>query len=228
MKTQRLHIVFSVMFALFGYMSHCYAYDPVERLYDMDLPGNNFRFFPLVIDRDFNNSWTSNSASFRRYILIPAANECQNDCDHDSRCLAWTYKFYGYRQMHALYTKDWFRVRVRGECFLKNGVPPVVPRSMHISGVKPVPSGSGARQGTTNSAAMPPKEYNTNRLGGDYRQISMKNNNPNKCQMICMKDVRCKAWTYVKPRVQGKKAQCWLKDSVPKKTHNSCCISGRK
>ena len=41
----------------------------------------------------------------------------------------------------------------------------------------------------------------------------------------CAKDSKCQAWTYVQPGVQGPKARCWLKASVPPAHPNTCCIS---
>lgn len=46
------------------------------------------------------------------------------------------------------------------------------------------------------------------------------------CQGLCERDGRCKAWTMVKPGVQGPKARCYLKDPVPAQRRNACCVSG--
>lgn len=226
MKAQRLFMIFSVMLALFGYKNYCYAteYQARQTLQDMDLPGNTFRSFPLVVDDDFSELW--GAEDFRSHVLLPAAYQCKDDCNNDSRCLAWTYKFYGYRKLGELEGRGfaWFRIQVRGECFLKDRVPSVVPKMMHFSGVKPPlpPPPSTSRT----VAAM---EYNTDRPGGDYRKVSKKKIDAKYCQTICMSDSRCKAWTYVKPnKLQGEEAQCWLKDSVPRKIQNSRCVSGVK
>ena len=49
---------------------------------------------------------------------------------------------------------------------------------------------------------------------------------PKLCQVACMNDLNCMAWTYVKPGVQGEGAHCWLKDQVPDPTEDENCISG--
>jgi hypothetical protein len=71
-------------------------------------------------------------------------------------------------------------------------------------------------------------EPNTNRFGNDYRDITMDIPDPALCRTECEKDPKCRAFTYVKPGVQGPKARCWLKDRVPVPTANSCCVSGVK
>lgn len=46
------------------------------------------------------------------------------------------------------------------------------------------------------------------------------------CYKKCQEDMRCKAWTYVRPGVQGPFANCWLKDTVPMAIRNNDTISG--
>ncbi len=71
-------------------------------------------------------------------------------------------------------------------------------------------------------------EVNTDRKGSDYKNFDLVLAEPAQCAFDCMADPQCKAWTYVRPGVQGKKARCWLKDSVPEPTKDSCCVSGVK
>jgi hypothetical protein len=70
----------------------------------------------------------------------------------------------------------------------------------------------------------PGMEADTNRFGADYRNFEAAN--PQQCQAACAKEAQCKAWTWVKPGVQGPNAKCWLKNAVPAKSANACCISG--
>ncbi len=46
------------------------------------------------------------------------------------------------------------------------------------------------------------------------------------CLDMCKERTSCKAWTYVKPGVQGIKANCWLKNIVPQPLENPNTISG--
>lgn len=47
------------------------------------------------------------------------------------------------------------------------------------------------------------------------------------CSEACWQNKDCVAWTYVRPNtIQGPKGNCWLKNSVPAKKKNNCCISG--
>jgi hypothetical protein len=46
------------------------------------------------------------------------------------------------------------------------------------------------------------------------------------CMDTCAGDFRCKAWTWVKPGIQGPRGHCWLKHRVPDLVKDSCCNSG--
>ncbi|HEC12416.1 MAG TPA: hypothetical protein ENI80_04060 [Acidiferrobacteraceae bacterium] len=72
-------------------------------------------------------------------------------------------------------------------------------------------------------------KQNTDRPGGDFRHFSPAADDPALCQKACQDEVRCRAWTYVKPNtVQGPQPNCWLKTNVPPVVHNTCCVSGSK
>lgn len=68
----------------------------------------------------------------------------------------------------------------------------------------------------------------TDRPGNNYRNFDLPHPDPDLCLEACQKESRCKAFTYVKPGVQGRSARCWLKDSVPPEKPSDCCISGVK
>jgi hypothetical protein len=69
---------------------------------------------------------------------------------------------------------------------------------------------------------------NTDRAGSDYRSFQLKGRTPGECQMACNKQRTCRAWTYVRPGVQGPNPVCYLKNAVPPARANTCCISGVK
>ena len=76
-------------------------------------------------------------------------------------------------------------------------------------------------------------ENGWDRPGNDYRppiELEFKTNSfltfQAECQGLCEQDKRCKAWTMVKPGVQGPKARCYLKDPAPAQRKNNCCVSG--
>ena len=58
-------------------------------------------------------------------------------------------------------------------------------------------------------------EYGVDRPGGDYRSFELEFDAPGLCAGQCAQEAQCRAWTYVKPGVQGPKARCWLKSVVP-------------
>ncbi len=69
-------------------------------------------------------------------------------------------------------------------------------------------------------------EPNTDRPGGDFRNLFLDAPDPNLCRTECVRDDRCRAWTYVNPGVQGRQAKCWLKNRVPAARANRNCTSG--
>lgn len=79
-------------------------------------------------------------------------------------------------------------------------------------------SGGGSMQ--------PGMEANTDRRGGDYRNFALSSPDPAACQNACRGEGRCRAWTFVRPGIQGPQAMCWLKHNIPPPLQNTCCISG--
>ncbi len=83
---------------------------------------------------------------------------------------------------------------------------------------------SGAKKYTASAQA---KEFDIDRPGMDYESFDLSSPDPNLCERACKEDPqKCKAWTYVKPGVQGPKARCWLKSGIPQAVKNTSCISG--
>lgn len=46
------------------------------------------------------------------------------------------------------------------------------------------------------------------------------------CENACKNNSECRAYTYVKPGIQGPDGYCWLKNDVPAPIKNECCTSG--
>ena len=66
------------------------------------------------------------------------------------------------------------------------------------------------------------------RPGGDYTSVLERSADPAACATRCDRETRCRAWSFVYPEVAGQNAVCWLKNRVPTRTENSCCVSGVK
>jgi hypothetical protein len=94
-------------------------------------------------------------------------------------------------------------------CWLKSSIPSIQTSSCCISGVKDM-------------------EYDINRGGFDYKDFILAQEDPLLCQIACNEEAMCKAWTYLKPGVQGENARCRLKSTIPAGKPNSCCVSGVK
>ena len=71
-------------------------------------------------------------------------------------------------------------------------------------------------------------EMNTDRPGMDYNSFDLAAANPTLCEQACNADPNCRAFTYVKPGVQGANARCWLKNDIPAANPSDCCVSGVK
>jgi hypothetical protein len=183
-----------------------------------DRPGGDYREVPRA-------SWEG-------------AESCQQLCQHDAQCSAWT----------------WVRGGIQGpnpRCYLKNTVPNPVQNECCISGVKtggrpvPPPPSSGERlqpvERTQRTPTLVPAqdmrdvpiaygwELNTNRPGADYRHERLEiGTDAGACLQLCQRDGRCQAWTWLRPGVKGDTAVCYLKDGVPAPVADEYCVSGVK
>ncbi len=64
------------------------------------------------------------------------------------------------------------------------------------------------------------------RVGGDYLKFEVRSGDPQVCAEACERDGRCKAWTFSYPRTAMSSATCWLKNKVPPRNDDKCCVSG--
>lgn len=65
---------------------------------------------------------------------------------------------------------------------------------------------------------------NTNLPGSDYANFPAPS--ATVCRNTCGGESKCKAYTWVKPGIQGPGGMCWLKDAEPSIVRDSCCDSG--
>lgn len=87
-----------------------------------------------------------------------------------------------------------------------------------VAGVMGQDRGGSSQPGTI--------QPDTNRPGHDFHNFSPERPDPALCRQACMEDPRCKAFTYVKPGLQGRQARCWLKDQAVAPVPDPCCSSG--
>src|SRR5579863_2436362 len=67
---------------------------------------------------------------------------------------------------------------------------------------------------------------NFDRPGGDYQSSPVPSGDPAECALVCERDRRCRAWSFNYPNDISHPAVCWLKNSVPARVADDCCISG--
>ena len=75
---------------------------------------------------------------------------------------------------------------------------------------------------------MSPMERGVNRPGLDYSSFEQPVDDPAVCSNACARDQKCRAWTYVRPNIQGPHPRCWLKSGIPSPQSDGCCVSGTK
>ena len=66
----------------------------------------------------------------------------------------------------------------------------------------------------------------SDRPGGDYMSSPISSGDPADCALLCEHDRRCRAWSFNYPTVMEGGAVCWLKNSVPARVPDNCCVSG--
>jgi hypothetical protein len=135
-------------------------------------------------------------------MSAPYPSDCQAACKADPECRAFTYVKPGVQGPRA-------------RCWLKSAVPPPNKDDNCVSGLVPR---ADPKPGEL--------EYSVNRPGKDYRHFIMSSAKPEDCRAACNAEAPCRAFTYVKPGVQGPEARCWLKSEVPPPNRDVNCVSG--
>jgi len=69
-------------------------------------------------------------------------------------------------------------------------------------------------------------QANFDRPGGDYMNAPISSGDPADCALLCEHDRRCRAWSFNYPTVLETGAVCWLKNTVPARVPDNCCVSG--
>jgi hypothetical protein len=67
---------------------------------------------------------------------------------------------------------------------------------------------------------------NFDRPGGDYQSAPVASGDPADCALLCERDRRCRAWSFNYPTDITSGAICWLKNTVPPRVQDNCCVSG--
>ena len=69
-------------------------------------------------------------------------------------------------------------------------------------------------------------QANFDRPGSDYQSSPVPSGDPADCALVCERDRHCRAWSFNYPTDTAGGAVCWLKNSVPARVHDDCCVSG--
>jgi hypothetical protein len=78
------------------------------------------------------------------------------------------------------------------------------------------------------ASVAPPAQAQANfdRPGSDYQRSPVSSGDPADCALVCERDRHCRAWSFNYPTDVIGGAVCWLKNSVPARIQDSCCVSG--
>ncbi|MBN2173308.1 MAG: PAN domain-containing protein [Bacteroidales bacterium] len=140
---------------------------------------------------------------------------CIERCLADPDCKGYTYVKPGVQGPNA-------------RCYLKSAAPNTTSNNNCISGIK---LSVINQTGYFIEAGIPAMKHTMgqNRPGNDYRNFEVKHGDDcQTCEDSCLKDPRCKAYTYVLPGIQAQRGVCWLKSEVPVPIDDKNCISGVK
>ncbi|SHK97852.1 PAN domain-containing protein [Bradyrhizobium lablabi] len=69
-------------------------------------------------------------------------------------------------------------------------------------------------------------QANFDRPGSDYQSSPVPSGDPADCALMCERDRHCRAWSFNYPTDSTIGAVCWLKNSVPARVQDNCCVSG--
>lgn len=69
-------------------------------------------------------------------------------------------------------------------------------------------------------------QTNFDRPGADYLRMTLRSGDPADCALACERDRHCRAWSFSYPGEGSEIAVCWLKNAVPPRIANPCCVSG--
>lgn len=75
------------------------------------------------------------------------------------------------------------------------------------------------------ASPMGTPQHGVDRPGGDIMP-GFSSPHWSACSTSCATNDQCRAYTYVNPNNTGGQGTCWLKNKVPAKKSNGCCISG--
>jgi hypothetical protein len=75
---------------------------------------------------------------------------------------------------------------------------------------------------------MPPAsaQVGYDRRGNNYSTFTVRNGDPAVCAAHCERDGRCRAWSFSYPHTRHVPATCRLKNKVPPRVADPCCVSG--
>lgn len=76
-----------------------------------------------------------------------------------------------------------------------------------------------------NASPMGTPQHGVDRPGNDIMP-GFPSSHWSTCSTSCATNDQCRAYTYVNPTSLGGQGTCWLKDKVPAKKTNGCCVSG--
>ncbi|THB69269.1 MAG: hypothetical protein D6E12_04915 [Desulfovibrio sp.] len=135
--------------------------------------------------------------------------ECRTYCEQDPRCTAFTLVDAGLQAAGAM-------------CWLKETTPAASMAPGCHSGLVYERQSFTGGSSTASEVFLP----NVNLPGMDYADFDVASNDYRDCYAVCAQDPGCRAYTYVRPGLQGAFGHCWLKTGVSAQVADSNTASG--
>jgi hypothetical protein len=98
--------------------------------------------------------------------------------------------------------------------------------SLWVASAGLVLGGGGLGSPAAAQSGLVPIQTNFDRPGGDYTNAPIPSGDPADCALLCERDRRCHAWSFNYPNDANPGAVCWLKNTVPPRVQDDCCVSG--
>ncbi len=128
---------------------------------------------------------------------------------------ATAYVFEGHAEMRNVRTGEVRALAAGQKVALADG---------RLGPVRPLGGGEWIRTVRAAGVDLDAPEAGIDRPGLDFRSFVA--DDTGTCRRACLDDGRCRAFTWVRPGLQGPRGRCWLKSAVPAPRPADCCVSG--
>jgi hypothetical protein len=158
-----------------------------------------------VADQRFRFRRIATTVEYGTYEILTRNSECwdvrDQSRDRDAEIVQWQCNGQGNQRFELSHS---------------GAIPHGEDRLLRARGWWPTPEGSLRRIAAVEGVNLP---------GNDYRSMPTENDGGTQCGITCLGEAPCRAYTWVRPGLQGQQAMCWLKTSAPPAIRDSATAS---